>query len=157
VGLSERLATEGKSSVSDQCAWHRIDGHGDEVPCEKPKDWHHWGSEGRNNDLSPDWTHHAYIAPGTAMARIDVECIQTFDGKHHFQPRRRLMRDSNGKTMDPNVKGHWYTVLSCACSYVTDDEEKVLAQLAETNVEKRRQREAASKLIKHDERQKKLL
>ena len=141
------------------CIWHRIDSHGDQVPCQKPKDWHHWGSEGRNDELSPDWTHHAYLAPGDTHHYFfeRPECIQTFDGKHHFRPRRRLMRNAGGRTMDPNVRDHWYTVLSCVCSYVTDNEEEARAQLAPAVTERRRQREIASKLVKHAEEQKKLL
>lgn len=45
----------------------------------------------------------------------EQECIQTFDGRHHFGPRKWLARDSRGRSLDPTVKGHWSEEWACVC------------------------------------------
>lgn len=69
-------------------------------------------------------------------------CSNTFDGQHHYAPRKWLARDSDGRSMDPNVKDHWRTVLACVCGQECPPSlmAAVEAGLEETAAEREQQR-----------------
>lgn len=72
----------------------------------------------------------------------DETCPNTFDGKHHYTPRRWLSRDAAGRALDPNVRSNWYEVLACVCAKRCPYEERdrVLTGLAATAAERAAQR-----------------
>lgn len=74
----------------------------------------------------------------------DETCPNTFDGKHHYAPRRWLLRDAAGRALDPNVSSNWYTVLACVCAKQCPWSERasVEAGLAATAAERAAQRTA---------------
>ena len=46
------------------------------------------------------------------------ECLQTFDGKHHWAKRHWLAKPGGRGTLpayDPAEKGHWSWVWACVC------------------------------------------
>ena len=47
---------------------------------------------------------------------MERECQQTFDGKHHYGPRRWLKRNDAGGSLDPTVSDHWFEEWACVCS-----------------------------------------
>ena len=84
------------------------------------------------------------------------ECVQTFDGRHHYAPRRWQKRDGDGRTYPPWVKAAWSTVIACVCGERPPAEAEVLEQLAETQAERTRQANIAKRLLEKDIRQGKL-
>jgi hypothetical protein len=83
----------------------------------------------------------------------EPECDRTFDGQHHYAPRKRLLRDAQGKTMDPNIREHWETVIACVCRRRPDDENLVKEQLAATIAERKRQAILSKRLTEKNQRQ----
>lgn len=66
---------------------------------------------------------------------VDEECVQTFDMRHHYGPRKWLMRDANGKSRDPNFKDNWYEEWACVCGALAPSHliPALKEQLRETN------------------------
>ena len=64
-----------------------------------------------------------------------AECVQTFDGKHHWAPRRWPNKKQG-------ARAEFINVLACVCGVACPDDliPGVKAALAETAVEQERQR-----------------
>lgn len=84
------------------------------------------------------------------------ECVQTFDGQHHYAPRKWQWKDKDGKTRPPWEKAAWSTVIACVCGARPPSESEVQEQLDETQAERKRQAEISKRLLEQDERQGKL-
>ena len=78
-----------------------------------------------------------------------LECLQTFDGKHHCQKRHWLLRDSRGRRLDAHFPENWEWVWACVCTLRAPDE--IRDELVEAEAESRRIKSARFGQEEHEE------